>query len=925
MQSRYIFILFALFPHLAFAQNLFEPTPGDKSMLVLGSIFGGLGVFGSNGTDPFIAGIMVFNSAVLILGGLLVAYTILIGTIGTAHEGEMLGKKFSSVWIPIRTAVGTSLVLPVIGGGYCVMQLLVGWLIVQGIGLADLVWKEYTKAENLSSLAAAGLQSTSVKDFGYKIFASQACVSAINAIAKTTPGQILFNQGIQADAVFSNSTGDLGSTKNIVKFGVSPEGNGLNEVSCGTAEIPLTPSRLDFTRTSSGGITTILDWSGVSQTGEIASAQNRSKEIVRVQNEQAKELIKTMGILANNTINTLTPPDPGAIDAAIAVYEGKVRAEASKQISSLKEFSTLGQNASKDGWFLAGAFYVKMAYMADLVNRSVSDFATATGPKAFSNKTIKDEMLKYETILTRGLSSSSSSVIDNGFGVKAESGIDADIDTSLSWSNIKNFDFNAVAKKMFKLQQFVVDDKEHPLMAIKRLGNTMITTVTVSTGLAIIFPTVLEKFSKSAASFVQTAFFIFVIPILVTAVTLSYILPMMPFFLWFGAVLGWLIMCVQAILAAPMWAVMHLSPHGDDLVGTGSQGYKLLLSLILRPVLMIFGLISSFILLSVVGTVLTKIFFDVFVINQADTSFIPWIIGYILSPILYCIAMFVLIKKLFSLIHIVPDELLKWFGGGGEQLGSYANTIGGESSGSYTALGTIVNTGSAGTRDGIQAMKTDKTNSLLKGAENREKEEKILGEFSEKQIKQEEKYGAGAASFIAEHSGAVPGAGKEAILKSAEIEKELGNTSISMGSDANKTMFMAKLGELNEQNKTLPSDKQKTYSQLIGEAAAHTLDASYGKGTSQVANHIGNPGSTDYMRFVNSVDGNYKKLSKETSPEMANQLLGTAMESTLKEHAETGGSGNIKTTFKQQMQAVYAGLSTPTTPPPPPPPPPSAP
>ncbi|MBR7905814.1 DotA/TraY family protein [Burkholderia cenocepacia] len=125
--------------HTAFGANLFDPTSGDVSIKVLGAIFGGL--LDSGGTaDPLLNGIKAFNAGVLLIGGILAAYTIFSATVNTAHEGEVMGKSYSSAWLPIRYAIGTSIVLPIIGGGYCVMQAIVMWLVVQGIGLADNVW-----------------------------------------------------------------------------------------------------------------------------------------------------------------------------------------------------------------------------------------------------------------------------------------------------------------------------------------------------------------------------------------------------------------------------------------------------------------------------------------------------------------------------------------------------------------------------------------------------------------------------------------------------------------------------------------------------------------------------------------------------------------------------------------------------------------
>ena len=110
------FIIALLLPTVVLAEP-FTPNQGDKAMMLMASLFGDIGMFGASSSDAFSAVIRVFNGACLFIGGILVAYTIIAGTIGTAHDGEMLGKKFSSVWVPIRTALGTALILPILPGG----------------------------------------------------------------------------------------------------------------------------------------------------------------------------------------------------------------------------------------------------------------------------------------------------------------------------------------------------------------------------------------------------------------------------------------------------------------------------------------------------------------------------------------------------------------------------------------------------------------------------------------------------------------------------------------------------------------------------------------------------------------------------------------------------------------------------------------
>ncbi|MBA2710975.1 MAG: type IVB secretion system protein DotA, partial [Tatlockia sp.] len=77
--------------------------------------------------------------AVLALGGIVIMYTLIVSTMNTAQEGQMLGQKWSSIWIPLRSTLGLALLIPK-ASGYCLMQIFVMWIVVQGVGAADKVW-----------------------------------------------------------------------------------------------------------------------------------------------------------------------------------------------------------------------------------------------------------------------------------------------------------------------------------------------------------------------------------------------------------------------------------------------------------------------------------------------------------------------------------------------------------------------------------------------------------------------------------------------------------------------------------------------------------------------------------------------------------------------------------------------------------------
>lgn len=137
-------LVLLVLPQLVFAANIdpfnLTPPPSDLSVSYLAAIFGNVnGVLHSGGSQILGKMFAVFNSGVLLLGALAVTYTLFVGTLRTAHEGETLGKNWSSIWIPLRTAIGIALLLPK-SSGYSAIQIFVMWVIVQGVGLADNMW-----------------------------------------------------------------------------------------------------------------------------------------------------------------------------------------------------------------------------------------------------------------------------------------------------------------------------------------------------------------------------------------------------------------------------------------------------------------------------------------------------------------------------------------------------------------------------------------------------------------------------------------------------------------------------------------------------------------------------------------------------------------------------------------------------------------
>lgn len=122
--------------------SFFKPVPDDLSIWFLGNIFGSDLIQGSRISDIKLLSRVfgMFNQVVLVVGMIIVTYTVVAGSLNTASEGKALGEKWNSVWMPVRTSLGIAMLVPKGGSGYCMAQYLVMWLTIQGVGAADTVW-----------------------------------------------------------------------------------------------------------------------------------------------------------------------------------------------------------------------------------------------------------------------------------------------------------------------------------------------------------------------------------------------------------------------------------------------------------------------------------------------------------------------------------------------------------------------------------------------------------------------------------------------------------------------------------------------------------------------------------------------------------------------------------------------------------------
>lgn len=197
------------------------------------------------------------------------------------------------------------------------------------------------------------------------------------------------------------------------------------------------------------------------------------------------------------------------------------------------------------------------------------------------------------------------------------------------------------------------------------------------------------------------------IPLIAAGGMLLYYFPMMPFMIYAFGVIGWFIGVIEGMVAAPVVGIGIMHPEGHDIFGKGDQALMLLLNMFLRPSLMVFGLITSIMLVYIsVWIINSGINNTISAISGQATSFASTSsgMGYIAIPLVYTAIVFNVVGKCFSMITILPDKVTRWLSGGlqeslGSEMSGLADKVQGAASAGMSAYGQAI--GKSG--EGMQA------------------------------------------------------------------------------------------------------------------------------------------------------------------------------------------------------------------------------
>lgn len=663
MKLRYLLLpLLCLLSPAVFADSMFDIPLQDQSMMFLSMIFGSVGDVLPGGDSSLLKGVMIdFNYAVLVLGGIIIIYSLMVSTVNTAHQGEALGKEWNSVWIPMRAAMGFALLLPVNPpNDYALIQVIAMWVVREGVGAADYLWsngvdaiQSGTATVNLASTGGGTMGlggSAGVYDKASNIFVSQVCA----------------RQG----AYYLLNNVQYSSDNNKEKFGI--QGQSPSDI-CGSVSYD---TGSDNETQATNDATTVL-WQATDDVAEdFLNYYNQNPQLTDSQINNIQRSLQAASINYTSAISQASSQ---------AASQGHLGGH----VGGTSRYSDAVAKAKDSGWIYAGAYYITLSNALDSgITKKVSGPSTSGADQKKMNKIMGNNAANFSATLSAAKAVSTPEDLQ----INSPDDISAFFQGHL-FSKIEQ----GIAGLIMQIYQAVLTGGGvDPVMAIATFGRWMaalslavyaafvgaMVALTVA-AYGISNEIFASTFGAGGVGPALTSLITFIVAplqvalgiLLVQGMVMGYYVPLIPFFVFSMGAISWMILVIEAMIAAPIMALGILHPEGQHTVwGRGEAGLMLLTSLFLRPSLMIVGFFASIVMVYVVVFFINIGFMPVFVQDIGSTGqVLGGAVSVLMSPIalimllsLYTIFMLIGINKAFSLIHHVPDRIMRWIGHQGD-------------------------------------------------------------------------------------------------------------------------------------------------------------------------------------------------------------------------------------------------------------------
>ena len=199
-----------------------------------------------------------------------------------------------------------------------------------------------------------------------------------------------------------------------------------------------------------------------------------------------------------------------------------------------------------------------------------------------------------------------------------------------------------------------------PLLEIQDIGTTLLTSAAGAKTLTTLAGASGDPRIKAIDTFLGPLATMMV----VLGVALAILIPFLPIIYYVGAVIGWVILAVEAVFATPITIIMFFAPQRQaNFFGTNHNAVLTLFGVLLRPFFIVAGLIAAYLIMRV-GIDIINVLFTGIVTLLAPEGSVSSAYMFLGTIVVYVLVIIFTVMHCCALITGLGDYVLGWIGVG---------------------------------------------------------------------------------------------------------------------------------------------------------------------------------------------------------------------------------------------------------------------
>lgn len=614
-------------------------------------------LFGDDPSRPLSSAFAVFTSSLVFLGAMLMGWHVLIGIVNSAYTGKVLGERWHQIWAPLRVVMGFGMLVPIGGGFSAVHHLLQNVIGVVAVNLGNAPIKAYIAGATDRSVGSK-VKTTYGSKLALEFLKKEICFNVVDQLNAATIGR--YTPGatpvVRPSGASSNTIWPLTATAKVWPY-LNCGSITFNVVTANGSEVfkGMDADLAKFNEIREEATTDLMksvrdadffDYEKIAKM--LATNGGWNPESTSV--EQLADNLIAKGWMSKSIAADLSKFGE--------TWNDKVSAASAKvfETASVENGKELRNRIDKYGFMVAGSYERSLSSISGMAVSLASSAATVQGHDLsswYSERLDKAlELLKsvqskdYALALTSGIADPSGD------------------DDWIPWLLSKVFGNNLSNAYMGKTSTDPVGD----MMAF---GHSLLNTASLAiigmTGAALIaggLSNGVQQAPSVAFYYLSSQIGWIVMTFIVVGFLYAFVMPMMPMIMVFVMGVTWLILFLEAAIAAVIWAFAFIRMDGSEFFDRNqAPGVTLLFNLILRPALGMLAYCGMLLLQPVLLNSLALIWSESFSAQTGGSlGGLVWVWQFVFGLVLYLYLQWQLMIRLTGLIPSMADRVGSWVG-----------------------------------------------------------------------------------------------------------------------------------------------------------------------------------------------------------------------------------------------------------------------